>query len=72
MAASLAFAAALIFLLGICAAAFGPAFPLILAHLARAAAAILAREAELSFLLVCGAATAAAGAEAPRTRTSSV
>jgi len=70
MAASLAFAAALIFLRG--AAAFAPAFPLIFAHLARAAAAILAREAELNFLLFCAAGAAAAGVETPRTRTSSV
>jgi len=71
MAASLAFAAALILRRGGNAADFARAFPLIFAHLARAAAAILAREAELNFLLLCGAA-AAAGVETPRTRTSSI
>jgi len=70
MAASLALAAALIFLLG--AVAADPAFPLIFAHLARAAAAILARAAELNFLLFCAAGAAAAAVEAPRTRPSSV
>jgi len=53
------------------AAAADPAFLLIFAHLALAAAAILARAAELNFLLVRGAAAAEGDAEAPRTRANS-